>query len=66
MDFILEQRLAIRKISIELTDPSESSNLVEQCSHSMKMTDVTSRVNNCPMYVTTKVRDVELKRGHVD
>lgn len=78
MDFNPEQKLAIAKATIELTNPSGSSNLVNSRSMTNRrfednvmvfyendQHDVPSH-HNRPLYRIVKVRDIELKRVMLD
>lgn len=78
MDFNLEQRLAITKAIIELTDSSERSNLIKKkpkrnnrfedsalVFYENNRKDVSTQ-HNRPLHITTKVREIELKRVLLD
>lgn len=78
MDFDSKQRLAITKAILELTDSAEGVNLVEKRTRKNNRFEDNTLVfyennrrdvptqHNRPLYVTTNVRDVELKRVLLD
>lgn len=77
MDFNPEQRLAITKSIIELTDPSESCDLVEGRSRCRSRFDATVTMfydvdrhrpttHSRSLYVSTSMNGVELKRAMLD
>lgn len=78
MDFNSEQRLAITKSLIELTDPAESCDMVEGRPRHKGRFDDNAAVfynkdrrglpsnHNRPLYMTASVNRVELKRAILD
>lgn len=78
MNFSSNQRLGIRKAITELTDSAESANLVERrpgknnrfednalVFYEINRKDILTQ-HNRPLYITAKVRDVELRRILLD
>lgn len=75
MNFSLDQRPAFTKVINKLNDLLESSNVVENKTRRSNMFEDNAMVfyendhpsqHNHPLYVTAKVRDVELKRTMLD
>lgn len=78
MGFSPKQRLAITKVIIKLTDPLESSGIADSRSRRNNRFEIDVSVfyhnkrlelsshHNIPLYVTTSIREAELKRAILD